>query len=315
MINRLLVEEPWRCCLGQPVMVTGQKADVWRPTGRTVEQTYLGSPSAGTQTKAEWWGNRFGLLLGAQGTPAPHLGDWFTVLWWHLNRLRCCAECCVRTSHWTSTSARCLFRPAGFLRGVWVGSSAWLQLFCVYPEAYEGMVTGLSAPASAHLRVTRHIQGFPGGSEVKNLPASAGDAGDPGLIPGLGRSPWRRKWHPSLGFLPRKSHGQRSLVGHSPWGREESEHGWARMHRQVQTRTPVGHGLSPRPEGTGLSVCSERGSHVNVISQCSAEAHPTTYYVRKCPWSAQLSLQKASHTGKWSVAVHIFTDPQKQFYK
>ena len=32
-------------------------------------------------------------------------------------------------------------------------------------------------------------EGFPGGSVVKNPPANAGDAGDMGLIPGLGRSP------------------------------------------------------------------------------------------------------------------------------
>ena len=31
--------------------------------------------------------------------------------------------------------------------------------------------------------------GFPGGAVVKNPPASAGTAGDEGLIPGLGRSP------------------------------------------------------------------------------------------------------------------------------
>ena len=30
---------------------------------------------------------------------------------------------------------------------------------------------------------------FPGGSAVKNLPAKAGDVGNPGLIPGSGRSP------------------------------------------------------------------------------------------------------------------------------
>ena len=30
---------------------------------------------------------------------------------------------------------------------------------------------------------------FPGDSQVKNPPANAGDAGDAGLIPGLGRSP------------------------------------------------------------------------------------------------------------------------------
>ena len=31
--------------------------------------------------------------------------------------------------------------------------------------------------------------GFPSGTVVKNLPANAEDAGDVGLIPGLGRSP------------------------------------------------------------------------------------------------------------------------------
>ena len=32
---------------------------------------------------------------------------------------------------------------------------------------------------------------------------------------------WRR--HPALVLLPGKSHGRRSLVGYSPWGREESD--------------------------------------------------------------------------------------------
>ena len=35
--------------------------------------------------------------------------------------------------------------------------------------------------------------------------------------------PWRRKWQPTPVFLPRESHGQRSLVGYSPWGRKESD--------------------------------------------------------------------------------------------
>ena len=33
---------------------------------------------------------------------------------------------------------------------------------------------------------------------------------------------WRRQWHPTPVLLPGKSHGQRSLVGCSPWGRKES---------------------------------------------------------------------------------------------
>ena len=33
----------------------------------------------------------------------------------------------------------------------------------------------------------------------------------------------RRQWHPTPVLLPGKSHGRRSLVGCSPWGREESD--------------------------------------------------------------------------------------------
>ena len=34
---------------------------------------------------------------------------------------------------------------------------------------------------------------------------------------------WRRQWHPTPVLLPENSHGQRSLVGCSPWGHEESD--------------------------------------------------------------------------------------------
>ena len=33
----------------------------------------------------------------------------------------------------------------------------------------------------------------------------------------------RRQWHPTPGLLPGKSHGWRSLVGYSPWGRWGSD--------------------------------------------------------------------------------------------
>ena len=52
---------------------------------------------------------------------------------------------------------------------------------------------------------------------VKNLPDNARDARDVGSIPGSGRSPRVGKWQPSPVFLPGESHGQRSLVGYSPW--------------------------------------------------------------------------------------------------
>ena len=34
---------------------------------------------------------------------------------------------------------------------------------------------------------------------------------------------WRRQWQPTPVLMPGKSHGRRSLVGHSPWGCEESD--------------------------------------------------------------------------------------------
>ena len=61
---------------------------------------------------------------------------------------------------------------------------------------------------------------FPGGSDGK---ASAYNAGDPGSIPGLGRSSGEGKWQRTSILLPGKSHGWRSMVGYSPWDHKESE--------------------------------------------------------------------------------------------
>ena len=58
---------------------------------------------------------------------------------------------------------------------------------------------------------------------VKNPFASAGDTRNGGLIPWLGRFTGRRKWQQSPVFLPGEFHGQRSMVGYSPWGLKESD--------------------------------------------------------------------------------------------
>ena len=44
-----------------------------------------------------------------------------------------------------------------------------------------------------------------------------------GFHPWVGKIPWRRAWQPTPVFLPGESHGQRSLVGYSPWGHKESD--------------------------------------------------------------------------------------------
>ena len=42
-----------------------------------------------------------------------------------------------------------------------------------------------------------------------------------GFDPWVGKIPWRRKWQPTLVFLPGESHGWRNLVGYRPWGCKE----------------------------------------------------------------------------------------------
>ena len=64
--------------------------------------------------------------------------------------------------------------------------------------------------------------GFPGGTVGKNLPTSAGDARDMGLISGWERSTGEGNGNPLKYSCLGKSHGQRSLVGYSPWGCKES---------------------------------------------------------------------------------------------
>ena len=56
---------------------------------------------------------------------------------------------------------------------------------------------------------------------LKNPPANAADARDPGSILGLGRSPGEGKGNPLQYPYLKKSHGQRSLAGYSPCGHKE----------------------------------------------------------------------------------------------
>ena len=56
---------------------------------------------------------------------------------------------------------------------------------------------------------------------VKKLPAVQ----DTWFNPWVRKMPWRRKWQPTLVFLPGEPHGQRSLAGYSLWYRKS----WTRL--------------------------------------------------------------------------------------
>ena len=44
-----------------------------------------------------------------------------------------------------------------------------------------------------------------------------------GFNPWAGKFPWSMKWQPISVFLPGKFHGEKSLMGYSPWGCKESD--------------------------------------------------------------------------------------------
>jgi len=68
------------------------------------------------------------------------------------------------------------------------------------------------------------VRGFSGGSDGKEPICQCRRYNRClGSIPGSGRSPGIRKWHPTPVFLPGKFHGQRSLACYSPWSHKESD--------------------------------------------------------------------------------------------
>ena len=82
---------------------------------------------------------------------------------------------------------------------------------------------------------------------------------------------WRRKWQPTPVFLPVESHGQRSLVGCSPWGRTESDTTEATRQQHVLRSEMRGlgwtrEGPGAAPGGQAMDPCL---GQVLVFSACS----------------------------------------------
>ena len=102
----------------------------------------------------------------------------------------------------------------------------------------------------------------------------------------------RRRWHPTPVLLPRKSHGQRSLVGCSPWGSKQSD---------TTERLHFHFSLSRIEEGNG-----------NLL-QCSCLENPrdgrawwaAVYGVAQSwTWLKRLSSSSSSSREAQSAAVH-----------
>ena len=106
----------------------------------------------------------------------------------------------------------------GLLAKRYVGSS-WPGMEPV-PPAPEGEVLNTGPPGTSRFGFLQSkFKLNYSGSVVNNPPASRRCR----FNPWVGKIPWRRKWQPTPVFLPRKSHGERSLVGSNPWDHKESD--------------------------------------------------------------------------------------------
>ena len=73
----------------------------------------------------------------------------------------------------------------------------------------------------------------------------------PGFNPWDGKISRRRAWQPTPAFLPGEPHGQKSLVGTSPWGHKETDTTEAGTHAHTGSWTMKGTSVSSPGETSG----------------------------------------------------------------
>ena len=83
----------------------------------------------------------------------------------------------------------------------------------------------------------------------------------------VGKIPWRRQWHPTPVLLPGKSHGQRSVVGYSPWCHKESD-----MTERLHYTTYQGLGDSTQLASKKSIICLNSFFKKRWISSFDAES-------------------------------------------
>ena len=95
----------------------------------------------------------------------------------------------------------------------------WKTMFIPECRLYSESAAALSPrPSPKRSSRTQFYQAPVGLPRRFNGRESTCQCGRHGFSPWVRKIPWRRRWPPTPVFLPEESHGQRSLVGYSPWG-------------------------------------------------------------------------------------------------
>ena len=112
--------------------------------------------------------------------------------------------CCHALPQW-------IFRTQGSNLGLLcLLNCRWILYHCATREALLFTILDLK------VSVPKWLSGKEGTSQCRRRRCR-------GFDPWVRKIPWSGKWQPTPVFLPGKSHGHRSLVGHSPVGRKESD--------------------------------------------------------------------------------------------
>ena len=131
-------------------------------------------------------------------------------------------------------------------------------------------------------------------------------------LPRLERSPREGNGNPLQNSCPGTSHGQRSLVGHNPWGHKESDTTW-RLHIHAQThRGPSWVGLLLF---MSMRVFLERTS-IEVSRLNKADCPPSVGEPHPIHWQEQKGRGRANLfclPNNWSGAL-VFICPQSGTY-
>ena len=129
---------------------------------------------------------------------------------------------------------------------------------------------------------------------VKNLSANIGEVRD---NPWVRKIPWRRKWQPTVVFLPGESHGQRSLVVYSPWVAKS----WTRV-RQLSTP-----GVLPRSLYIKFSVQLNDSSFLRKCNESSSWCPRNDFlFAMKSSFSRHSLFWASWHPLNWALVAELW---------
>ena len=145
---------------------------------------------------------------------------------------------CTFTSYWWECSVEgnlCTLQPVTAPKNCSCKTSH-VKCIKIYLKNIHCRVIGHSPKTQINLCIHQYnniliihnvSMGFPGSTSGKERVCQYRRHKRCSFSPWVRKIPCRRAWPPTPGFLPGEPHGQRSLVGYSPWGLKGVEHNWS----------------------------------------------------------------------------------------